>query len=51
MSAEAYENDVVCLEINIVMHDIKKQSNIEKEIAKMIDYVENSKSTNTINII
>lgn len=51
MNAEAAGNDAVYLEINIVMHDIKKQSNIEKELAKMVDYVENSKSTNTINIM
>lgn len=51
MNAEAVANDAVYLEINIVMHDIKKQSNVEKEIAKMVDYVENSRSTNTINIM
>jgi len=51
MNAEAVENDAVYLAINIVMHDIKKQSNVEKEISKMVDYVESSKSTNTINIM
>jgi len=51
MNSEAVDNEIVSLEMNIVMHDIKKQSNVEKEIAKMVDYVENSKSTNTINIM
>ena len=51
MNAEAVDNDAVYLEINIVMHDIKKQSNVEREISKMVEYVENSKSANTINII
>lgn len=51
MYAEASDNGTVSLELNIVMHDIKKQSNVEKEIDKMINYVKNSKTTNTINIM
>lgn len=48
---EACGKDVAKLEINIVIHDIKKQSNIEKEINKMVNYVENSKTANSINIM
>lgn len=51
MYAEAVEDTAISLELNIVMHDIKKQSNVEKELDKMVYYVENSKTTNTINIM
>lgn len=49
--SEAVDNATVSLELNIVMRDIKKQSNLEKELDKMVHYVEDSKSANTINII
>lgn len=49
--AEAVDNSTVSLELNIVMHDVTKQSNVEKELYKMVDYVEHSKSANTINIM
>lgn len=51
MYAEAVGNSSVSLELNIVMHDIKKQSNVEKELDKMVNYVEQSKSANSINIM
>lgn len=51
MQAESIDNTTVALEMNIVMHDVKKQSNVEKEISRMVEYVENSKSSNTINIM
>lgn len=49
--AEAVGNSSASLEMNIVMHDVKKQSNVEKELDKMVDYIKNSKSINTINIM
>ncbi len=49
--SEAVGDSAVSLELNIVMHEVKKQSNVEKELDKMVNYIKNSNSANTINII
>ena len=51
MQHEIVEDNKVSLNINVVMKNIRKQSNIEREISKMADYVEKSTEVNTIKII
>ena len=51
MQEEIVNNERVNLNVNIVMKNIRKQSNIEREISKMADYVEQMKVVNTIKII
>lgn len=51
MQHEIVEDKKVSLNINVVMKNIRKQSNIEREISKMADYVEKSTEVNTIKII
>ena len=51
MQHEVVDNNKVSLNINVVMKNIRKQSNIEREISKMADYVEKSTEVNTIKII
>lgn len=47
-----YVNDEkVLVETQILIHTLKKQNNIEKEIQDMISYVNDMKSVNTIKII
>lgn len=41
----------IALDVVIIMSQFKTQSNIEKEINKMVDYATNSKNKNTIKII
>ncbi len=48
---EKVDNTFVTLDIQIVMSTFKKQSNLEKQIQKMVDYVENMKDIDTIKII
>ena len=51
MQHEIVEGNKVTLNINVVMKNIFKQSNIEREISKMADYVEQMTDVNTIKII
>lgn len=51
MQEEIVDGMKVTLNANIVMKNIRKQSNIEREISKMADYVEQMKEENTIKII
>lgn len=48
---ENIDGKEVTLDTQILMHTIKKQSNIEKEINKMNAYLEGMKEVNTIKII
>jgi len=51
MEEEVAGGEKVSLNINAVMHDIKKQSNIDRELNKMANYLEGMTDTNTIKII
>lgn len=51
MQEEIVDGVKVTLNVNIVMKNIRKQSNIEREISKMADYVEQMTEENTIKII
>ena len=51
MQEEIVDGMKVTLNTNIVMKNIRKQSNIEREISKMADYVEQMTEENTIKII
>ena len=51
MQEEIANGMKVNLNVNVVMKNIKKQSNIEREISKMADYVEKMTEANTIKII
>lgn len=48
---EYYNNEQIKPEIQILMHNIVRQSNIEIEIDKMINYMDNMNDKNTIKII
>ena len=51
MQEEIVDGMKVTLNVNVVMKNIRKQSNIEREISKMADYVEKMTDVNTIKII
>ena len=51
MQEEVVNGNRVNLNVNVVMKNIRKQSNIEREISKMADYVEQMTDVNTIKII
>lgn len=51
MQEEVVDSEKVSLGTCIVMKNIRKQSNIEREISKMADYVEQMPEMNTIKII
>jgi hypothetical protein len=51
MQEEVVDGNKVSLNLGIVMKNIRKQSNIDREIAKMAEYVEQMTETNTIKII
>ena len=51
MQEEISDGNKVNLSVSVVMKNIKKQSNIEREITKMAEYVEQMKEVNTIKII
>lgn len=51
MTEEIAGGDRVSLNVNVVMHDIRKQSNIDKELNKMSNYIDGMTDTNTIKII
>ena len=46
-----YNNEEIKPEVQILMHNIVRQNNIEKEIDKMINYMDNMNEKNTIKII
>lgn len=50
-AVENVDNKFVNLTTQILIHTFKKQSNIEKEIGKMVSYIDNMKETDTIKII
>ena len=43
--------DFVTLDVQIAMTTFKKQNNLEKEIERMVSYVENMRDVDTIKII
>ncbi|MNO75452.1 diguanylate cyclase [compost metagenome] len=43
--------EAIVMDTQIVMHTFKKQNNIEKELQKMVSYLDNMKDVNTIKII
>ncbi|MBR6641582.1 MAG: diguanylate cyclase [Clostridia bacterium] len=51
MQQEVVNGEKVTLDVAITMKNIYRQSNIDREIAKMSDYVEAMTETNTIKII
>ena len=51
MQEEVVNGHKVSLNINVVMKNIRKQSNIDKEISKMADYIEHMTEVNTIKLI
>lgn len=51
MQEEVVNGNKVSLNVCITMKNIKKQSNIDREISKMAEYVEGMKDVNTIKII
>lgn len=51
MQEEIVDGNRVTLNVNVVMKNIHKQGNIEREISKMADYVEQMTDVNTIKII
>lgn len=51
MQEEVVNGEKVSLSVSVVMKNIRKQSNIEKEISKMAEYVEQMREVNTIKII
>ena len=51
MQEEIANGMKVTVSVNVVMKNIRKQSNIEREISKMADYVEHMTEENTIKII
>ena len=48
---EYVEDDEVKLESTILIHTLQKQNNIEKEIQKMMKYMEKMKNPDTIRIM
>jgi|GEM_PF-2362475 len=48
---ENVNNKYVTINTQILIHTFKKQNNIEKEVQKMVVYVDNMKETDTIKII
>ena len=48
---EYIENDEVSVNSQILMHTIKGQNNVEKEVQKMLSYLDRMKTENTIKII
>lgn len=51
MQEEMVNGQKVSLNLSICMRNIRKQSNIDRELAKMAEYVEQMKDVNTIKII
>ena len=51
MQEEIVDEKRVTLDVCVAMKNIKRQSNIDRELAKMADYVEGMKDVNTIKII
>ena len=53
MEEEIARGEKVSLNINVVMHNIQQQSNIDRELSKMSNYLDGMAETesNTIKII
>lgn len=51
MQEEIIDGNKITLNASVVMKNIRKQGNIDRELAKMADYVEKMTDTNTIKII
>lgn len=49
--AEYVGDEKVSVELQVLMHTFKKQNNVEKEIQKMMTYMDGMESANTIKII
>ncbi|MNI72591.1 diguanylate cyclase [compost metagenome] len=41
----------VSVDVQILIHTFKKQNNLEKEVQKMVSYIDGMRDTNTIKII
>jgi diguanylate cyclase (GGDEF)-like protein len=50
-TSEYVEDEEVLIESNILIHTLQKQNNIEKEIQKMLKYMEKMKNPNSIRIM
>lgn len=50
-TSEYVEDQEVVLESNILIHTLQKQNNIEREIQRMLSYMEKMKSSNDIRIM
>lgn len=48
---EYYNNEEIKPEVQILMHNILRQNSIEKEIDKMVNYLDNMNDKNTIKVI
>lgn len=48
---EYVDDEKVSVDAQILIHTLKKQNNIEKEIQNMVSYIDNMKAVNTIKII
>lgn len=48
---EYYNNEPINVDVQILMHNVRRQNNIEKEIDKMIQYLDRMSETNTIKVI
>lgn len=48
---EYVDDEKVSVDAQILIHTLKKQNNIEKEIQDMVSYIDNMKAINTIKII
>lgn len=51
LESEYVGEEKVTLDIQVLLHTVKNQSDMDVEIDKMIDYIERMNSTNTIKII
>lgn len=51
MQEEVVDGKKITLDVSVTMKNIRKQGNIDRELAKMADYVEKMTDTNTIKII
>lgn len=51
MQEEIVDGNRITLDVSVTMRNIRKQGNIDRELSKMADYVENMTDTNTIKII
>lgn len=49
--SEFDEDEEVKIETNILLHTLKRQTNVEKEVQKMLNYMEKMKNSNSIRVM